>query len=223
MKIDSASILEEYTANQQKYNALAERVSFLLYKSIEGNRLKIHSLTHRIKEIGSIIDKMRRKNIANPFLEMHDIVGFRVVCLFLADLEPVRDIIRTDFDVFDEDNKIDDQELDTFGYMSLHIKAKLKPSAEEAQNCQIMEIPFEIQVRTIAQDAWASISHHIDYKTKSTMSRRLKRDFNALSGLFYVADTHFALIKQHILEQPIEMKGKYDRPNSQPAISMDDE
>ena len=56
-------------------------------------------------------------------------------------------------------------------------------------------MPFEIQVRTIAQDAWDSVSHYLDYKNNSIRDE-LKRDFYALSGLFYVADTHFSFIKQ---------------------------
>src|ERR1035437_1295490 len=52
---------------------------------------------------------------------------------------------------------------------------------------------FEIQVRTIAMDAWANVSHYLAYKTEKDIPRDLKRDFYALSGLFYVADTHFEM------------------------------
>jgi putative GTP pyrophosphokinase len=52
---------------------------------------------------------------------------------------------------------------------------------------------FEIQVRTLAMDAWSTISHYLDYKTKADIPKELRRDFYALSGLFYVADTHFEM------------------------------
>jgi hypothetical protein len=54
-------------------------------------------------------------------------------------------------------------------------------------------IRFEIQVRTIAMDAWAAASHYLDYKTDVDVPKELRKDFYALSGLFYVADRHFEM------------------------------
>lgn len=42
-------------------------------------------------------------------------------------------------------------------------------------------------------DAWATISHYLDYKTDKDVPSDLRKDFYALSGLFYVADTHFEM------------------------------
>ena len=51
----------------------------------------------------------------------------------------------------------------------------------------IAVLPFEIQVRTIAMDAWANVSHHLDYKSDKDVPAELRKDFYALSGLFYLA------------------------------------
>ena len=56
-------------------------------------------------------------------------------------------------------------------------------------------IPFEIQVRTIGQDAWASVSHHLAYKQETSFPPDQFRDLYALSALFYLADTHFEFLK----------------------------
>lgn len=173
-----------------------------MVKSVKN--IKTHTINCRIKEVSSILDKVRRKNLDNPFKQIHDIVGFRVVCLFLADLEEIGNIIRSKFDVFEEDDKINDKEINIFGYMSLHMKAKLKNPTELDLGDEVKKIPFEIQVRTIAQDAWASISHYLDYKKKSVIPEHLKRDFHALSGLFYVADTHFSFIRQEHTKSSFE-------------------
>ena len=42
-------------------------------------------------------------------------------------------------------------------------------------------------------DAWASASRYLDYKSEQDIPTDLKRDFHALSGLFYVADKHFEM------------------------------
>jgi putative GTP pyrophosphokinase len=39
----------------------------------------------------------------------------------------------------------------------------------------------------------ATVSHHLEYKTENDVPSGLKRDFYALSGLFYLADTHFEM------------------------------
>ena len=41
--------------------------------------------------------------------------------------------------------------------------------------------------------AWATISHYLDYKSPNAMPSNLRRDINALSAMFYVADSHFEL------------------------------
>ena len=208
MKIDTNSIINQYDKNLENYKQLADNVYYLLQKEINKHKIKIHSLTHKIKEIDSLLDKVRRKNIANPFEQIHDLVGFRVVCLFLSDLDEIGNIIRNGFDIFGEDNKVRDTEISIFGYMSLHLKGRLKPSSLPIPNQELDKILLEIQVRTIAQDAWASISHYLDYKKDSVIPEEMRRDFHALSGLFYVADTHFSLLRQEQSKQIIEENSK---------------
>lgn len=210
MKIDTKSIIKQYDSNLEKYKVLVKTVDLLLRTSIAKKRIKIHSVTNRIKEVDSLLDKMRRKKIPDPFDEIHDLVGFRVVCLFLSDLDELKNLFKAEFDVIDEDDKIKDEELNIFGYMSVHLKARLKPSDffKISIDKTILNIPFEIQIRTIAQEAWASISHYLDYKKDSDFSDNLKRDFHALSGLFYVADTHFGMLKQEQRKQIIDKMEK---------------
>ena len=213
MKVDVAGILSQFDANLEKYELLADSVEYELTNGIKSQRIKTHTITYRIKQADSIIAKIRRNKIKHPFEEIHDLVGFRVVCLFLQDLDEIKKVVHEKFEVFEEDDKINDSESNIFGYMSLHLKCRIKPSklkkfhtqgcntsidikVDESREDKIKDIPFEIQIRTIAQDAWASISHYLDYKKNSVIPDQLKRDFHALSGLFYVADTHFSILRQ---------------------------
>jgi ppGpp synthetase/RelA/SpoT-type nucleotidyltranferase len=159
MKIDTDSIIKEYEANSQIYKNLAKSVHYELSKKVK--LIKTHSISYRIKELSSLLDKVRRKDIEKPFEQIHDLVGFRIVCLFLSDLEEIKKMICKDFDVFEKDDKVNDMELNIFGYMSLHLKARLKSSFESPFGEDIKKIPFEIQVRTIAQDAWGTINKFI--------------------------------------------------------------
>nr|VFK41394.1 MAG: hypothetical protein BECKSD772F_GA0070984_109111 [Candidatus Kentron sp. SD]VFK47202.1 MAG: hypothetical protein BECKSD772E_GA0070983_108911 [Candidatus Kentron sp. SD] len=128
MRIDRKSIIDQYDANRSNYKQLVETGEYRLNESIKKRGIKIHALTPRIKGVDSLLDKIERKKITKPFEQIHDLVGFRVVCLFLSDLDEIRDIIKKEFDVFEEDDKVNESEIQIFGYMSVHLKARLKHS-----------------------------------------------------------------------------------------------
>jgi len=101
-------------------------------------------------------------------------VGLRVVCLFLSDIERVAKVVKESFEVLEEDNKIEGREISSFGYMSFHFTVQMKRSFSGPRYDAIASIPFEIQVRTIAMDAWATTSHYLDYKSDVDRSLRPK-------------------------------------------------
>lgn len=191
---DIEQLRNEYNSRKGLFDQLIETAKFIISQEIQN--IKIHSFTNRIKGFDSFVDKIRRKGVKEPFQEIMDVVGLRIVCLFHSDVKNIGVIVKKNFEILEEDDKINSVDVNFFGYMSLHYKAKLKDVRPDYKD--IKDIPFEIQIRTIAQDAWASISHNLDYKKESEVPIHLKRDFNALSGLFYVADTHFEILKQEI-------------------------
>jgi putative GTP pyrophosphokinase len=116
-----------------------------------------------------------------------------VVGLYLSDLDRIARVIRNTFQVVSEDNKIEGADVSSFGYMSVHFVITMKQEYTGPRYDRIAGMPFEIQVRTIAMDAWANVSHHLDYKNDKDVPAELRKDFYALSGLFYVADRHFEM------------------------------
>jgi hypothetical protein len=85
-----------------------------------------------------------------------------------------------------------------FGYASDHYIVALSDKCKGSRYDDIKHLPCEIQIRTILMDAWASVSHHLDYKQEIDIPAKLRRDFSALAGLFYVADTHFHLFREGV-------------------------
>ena len=183
------SFFKRYSERLPEFKLLMDEGVRTLKNAINMSGIKVHSITQRIKGFDSCVNKVIEKKIEEPFEGIKDFVGLRVVCLFLSDLEKIEKVINQTFEIIRRKDKINNIRKDIFGYMGKHYIVKLK--AKKKLNA----MPFEIQVRTIAQDAWASVSHHLDYKTDSIRDE-LKRDFYALSGLFYVADRHFSFIKQ---------------------------
>lgn len=193
MIYDKITLFEEYQRRIKNARMIIDQVKFIIGLAVNREGIKIHYIFDRIKEFNSFVEKIERKDIQKPFDEIHDLIGIRIICLFLEDVTKIGDLVKKEFDVFEIANKIDEVNPDVFGYMSSHYKARFQdrdviiPIAKE--------YTFEIQIRTIAQDAWASISHYLLYKQESSLPQKLIRDFHALSGLFYVADTHFSLLR----------------------------
>jgi putative GTP pyrophosphokinase len=176
------------------YDRLKDEVIFTLETELERLEIKTHTVTGRVKTVESLEQKSTRKDYADPLAQAGDIVGVRVVTLFRSDLSKVGDVVAAKFAVLSTDDKVDGaQDPSTFGYMSHHYGARLHPDHRGPRYDGLGDLVFEVQVRTLLMDAWANVSHYLAYKGESSIPEGLRRDFHALSGLFYVADKHFEL------------------------------
>ena len=182
-----------YNENASLYGSLEDEIKFEIEGALTASAIKYHSITTRVKDLGSLLKKVDNKGINDPFSEIPDIVGARVVTLFLSDINRIIETLNSCFDVSVVDNKIDDTDPRLFGYLSVHVHARIKSTFQGTRYDRIKQFLFEVQVRTIAMDAWASVSRHLAYKSESDVPPELRRDFNALSGLYYVADKHLEM------------------------------
>lgn len=191
--MDLDVVRREFENKTHIYKQLEAEIVFILEPAISEANIKLHSITHRVKNIDSFLHKAQRKESQKPFDNIRDIVGIRVICLFLSDIESIGNVIRESFNVLEEDDKVEGADVSSFAYMSVHYIAMMKAGHSGPRYDPIANLPFEIQVRTIAMDAWANVSHYLSYKSDEDVPSELRRDFYALSGLFYVADRHFEM------------------------------
>lgn len=227
--ISTQLIESEFLQRIHIYKQLEEEGKHTLQHALLSNNIKIHTILSRVKEKESFLGKIKRKELEKPFEEINDIVGIRIVCLFLSDIEKIDKVIADNFEVISIDNKINNtKNSNMFGYMSAHYIVKIKEQFAGFRYDSIKDIPFEIQVRTISMDAWANISHFLEYKSETDIPQELKRDFNALSGLFYVADTHFEMFytqsqtnKQIVLEKVDEIIHKKVEHTIEQQLNLD--
>lgn len=200
MKSIASGITKDHLRTQYQqiypaYEKLVEEALFILNDSVKKTDAKIHNIFHRVKEFESFYDKILRKEITiDPFQAIEDIAGIRVVCLYRSDLTKVNQAINNAFVVIRSETR-KTRGRASFGYMSDHYIVKLPESCKGPRYDDIKNMKCEIQVRTILMDAWDSVSHHLVYKHSIDVPKELRDDFDALSGLFYVADTHFELFK----------------------------
>jgi putative GTP pyrophosphokinase len=214
-KANSSAWDEEYQRRRVSYERLASEVEFALEAIAERADIKVHSVSSRVKTAESIEDKARRKELDDPLNQVTDIVGIRVVALFLTDIPRLDALIRESFDIRESDDKVTEGDPASFGYMSVHYLATLGAQHSGPRYDGLERLLFEIQTRTVVMDSWANVSHHLDYKGASSIPEDLRKDFFALSGLFYVADKHFELFAERARESQVRAREEFEQESTE--------
>jgi putative GTP pyrophosphokinase len=194
--LDRKQLEQEFSNKRPLYERIAEEAAHTLENGLKKRQIKFHSVTKRVKEFSSFASKMERRQTEKPFEDITDAVGLRIVCLLRSDIPKIAEMIRGSFQVVAEDDKTETQPLASFGYLSVHFIVQFQDDFKGSRYDGLHKIPFEIQVRTAAMDSWATVSHYLDYKTEVDVPLALRKDFQALSALFYLADTHFEMFYQ---------------------------
>lgn len=170
----------------------------LVKSLLESQDIKYHIVESRTKEVESLIEKVRRKNIQNFQNEIHDISGIRIILYYQADLDKVEKLINDNFNIDFENsiNKENIYESNEFGYLSRHYIIQLNTARKRLPEWKrFSTLKAEIQVRTVLQHSWASISHELSYKKNYEIPKELSRKLFRLAGLFELADEQFLEIK----------------------------
>ncbi|WP_195166904.1 hypothetical protein [Mycobacteroides abscessus] len=185
---------EAYRQSEDSHQKLRDEVEFALEAALKDADIKVHAIPVRVKTLPSFLEKIQRKEYPNPIADMGDIVAGRVVCLFIDDIPKVEEIIRKTFNVIGYEDKAKNISPEIWHYTSIHFDCKLRDAHRGPRYDRLKDRRFELQVRTILQDAWAAVDHHLAYKGEESIPNELKRDFSALAGLFHVADKTFQQI-----------------------------
>ena len=130
----------------------------------------IHYMESRIKSPQSLFEKMRKKgfeiNMRNV-QRITDIAGIRVVCSYIQDIYYLHDLIKKTecFKIIRERDYIRSPKPN--GYRSLHLVVNVPVYFSDGT----LNLPVEIQIRSIAMDLWASLEHELRYKSDREFSR----------------------------------------------------
>ncbi|MEA4939913.1 MAG: hypothetical protein VB091_10055 [Christensenella sp.] len=147
-------------------------------------------ISSRVKETDSLLKKIVRKN--SLYDSIHDKVGVRIVVPFKKQMNEIDTIICQLFK--DELRKREDMSEKLgeaiFGYQSIHY--------DICKRIGEIEYFCELQLRTICQNNWSELSHTLAYKTEIELPLDIKRELNALSAVFELADNQFQLINNLI-------------------------
>lgn len=189
-RLTEVNWVKKYEECRPRYVKLCDKLVNLLKELLSANGVQA-TLECRVKELASFEGKIGRKGYSDPFSEMTDIVGIRIIVRTLDEVSQVGRILENELAIDDENSVSKQSQLDPdrFGYLSDHYVVKVpSPRADLLEWKSVSELPSEIQVRTIVQHAWAAVQHSLDYKTVCDIPHDLRRRLFRISALFELAD-----------------------------------
>jgi ppGpp synthetase/RelA/SpoT-type nucleotidyltranferase len=202
----------EFAAARPMYEEFCRRVEALIHDLLASAQIDVVQLESRTKSVDGFREKFERKKLAqgaDPFEEIHDLVGVRVITYYLEDVPRVVELLEEHFEVDHENsvNKLDALPSDQFGYLSLHYVVQLNDDRGSLTEWQAYSgLKAEIQVRTVLQHAWAAVSHKLDYKAAKDAPGSVRRKLYRLSALFELADEQFSEIRDQMQEVDTEYR-----------------
>lgn len=218
-------IMNEYKRKKGLYEHLSASVLQITEGLMEKEGIKCASAVFRIKEAGSLSEKIHRKGEKYKMLsDITDIGGVRIITYYADDVDRVAELIEREFKV-DKENSIDKRktlEPNVFGYLSLHYVICLddrRAALPEYEN--LGELKIEVQIRSILQHSWAEMEHDMGYKSNIEVPREIVRDFSRLAGLLEIADKEFQEIRQKISKYETEVSEKMQSDEQNEEIKLD--
>ena len=148
----------------------------------------IDHIVTRIKTPESIVQKLEKHNyektIENVTEHVFDIAGIRIVCPFENDVARVINIIKEnkDVEIIKEKDYITNPKKS--GYRSYHLIVMAHVHMINGNE----DIPVEIQIRTLAQDFWASLEHQITYKYSGEVPVSITQELRECSDVADLLD-----------------------------------
>ncbi|MFA5516954.1 MAG: tetratricopeptide repeat protein [Desulfuromonadales bacterium] len=194
---DPGPLQERYQALRPSCEKALQDIYHHVRELLEANGLS-PTIKHRVKRFDNYYQKLlrsARRRKSAPVIT--DLLGLRIICPFLGDVEKIEDLIRRNFEVAEVVRKAAGHSFREFGYDSLHLLVKADiPSIQEP-------LPYtqevcEIQLRTILQDAWAEVEHELVYKSQlSWPNRSIRRKLAALNATLTLSDHIFQEIRDY--------------------------
>lgn len=195
---DRAATEELYNKLHPEFELTLQEIYQQLRKLAEEERLSV-TVKYRVKRFDNYCEKLVRlsKLQGSEMLQITDLLGIRIVCPFLEDLEAIEQLIAKTFEVLEMERKAEQHSFREFGYDSVHLLIRTKSLNGPAQlphSCDVCEI----QLRTILQEAWAEVEHELVYKSDIGIpNHSIRRKLASLNASLTLSDLIFQEIRDH--------------------------
>lgn len=169
--------------------------------------MPVHHIQSRLKTFDSILEKAFRYEIEDPINNMDtirreilDIAGVRVVCNYEEDLRTMSNLLLSQEDIELIRMKDYCNNPKESGYRSLHVVIAIPVYLVNRKKI----VPVEVQFRSIAMDAWASLEHELRYKNKGKLPANVVHTLKGSAEILHEIDERLSKIRHQVLNDESE-------------------
>ncbi|MEV0603603.1 hypothetical protein AB0I82_30495 [Streptomyces sp. NPDC050315] len=178
-----------YISERPVFETLASNVANLIRTEVAANGItcEVHG---RSKDVASFVRKALQKRYSDPWAEITDKAGDRVILEHSNDIDDALEVIRSAFTIIREEDERDEPDNEKkLVYPKIHLQIA-DPGHDPTSEMPALEC--EIQVRTRAQDLWSRMSHALLYKPAVPASPVVRRSLYRLLALVELYDSEVA-------------------------------
>ena len=191
-------IYREYSTLYPVYDEVMHQIARDMRNTFNRQDLNV-TFKFRVKTFESYFNKLIRRmqntKCSDPY-NITDIIGFRIICPFMEDIDLAEQVIRKNFTITSSDRKGIHHTFREFGYEATHLMMDIKKYIPEEKPGVCTSC--EVQLSTTLQDAWAEVEHELVYKAGFTpFDIPLKRKLAALNANLTLADIIFQEIRDY--------------------------
>lgn len=183
----------------------------------------IEHVSSRLKTPASIMEKARRRGVPLDLNEIReailDIAGIRVTCSFVSDTYSIRDMLAGHEDIKVKEERDYIRCPKPNGYRSLHLLVETSVRMSD----RTVDVPVEIQIRTIAMDFWASLEHKIYYKYAKSVPDRLLDEIREAAETANRLDVTMERLHAEVREQGDRAKATLPGPEELRKLPLAEE
>ncbi len=154
----------------------------------------------RLKTPESIVSKLKRDGrettLENMVQYMNDIAGIRIVCAFTPDIYLVAEMIAKQDDIEVLSYKDFMKHPKESGYTSYHMILSVPVYLSN----RAVRVKVELQIRTIAQDFWASLEHKMYYKFEGSAPADIRKRLRDCAEMVTELDAEMLALNSAIQE-----------------------
>lgn len=169
---------------------------------MQNEYMPIHHIESRLKTIDSLVKKAERYGIPDPLKnlkrvrkEVYDIAGVRIICNYRRDIYAISRLLLKQSDVKLIRVKDYCENPKNTGYRSLHVVILIPVFLVK----EIVNVPVELQFRSIAMDTWATLEHELRYKNNGELSENIKSKLKNCADMLANIDEQMEEIRKQVL------------------------
>lgn len=163
----------------------------------------IEHVKTRLKSPDSILKKLVVRgypmSMAGVRQNIRDIAGVRITCPYATDVYLVASALADQPDLTVLQSKDYIHAPKPNGYRSLHLIV----SVPVFLSSRTVDVPVEIQIRTIAMDFWASVEHQLRYKYDGIVPEAHSRTLEEIAATAKDLDDQVAALRAEVQHPPV--------------------